>query len=189
MKNKVGRICTALGALLVLAALMLWDYNDAEATRAEATAQELLAEVTALQADPAENTALSATPETAQEENFLGVLTIPALDLELPVYATCDDERMKDTVCRYSGSTDTKDLVIAGHNYKKHFGGLTNLQPGDEVTLQTMDGNTYTYQVMALETLNATAVDEMTSGEYALTLFTCDYSGNARIAVRCQPTF
>ena len=78
MKNKVGRICTALGALLVLAALMLWDYNDAEATRAEATAQELLAEVTALQADPAENTALSATHETPQDENPLGELTIPA---------------------------------------------------------------------------------------------------------------
>lgn len=66
---------------------------------------------------------------------------------------------------------------------------MSDLQQGDEVMLKTMDGNTYTYQVMALETLNATAVDEMTSGEYALTLFTCDYSGNARIAVRCQPTF
>lgn len=189
MKNKVGRICTALGALLVLAALMLWDYNDAEANRAEAAAQELLAEVNALQADPAENTALSATPETAQKGNFLGVLTIPALDLELPVYATCDDALMKDTVCRYSGAVDTENLVIAGHNYRRHFGKLSDLQQGDEVMLKTMDGNTYTYQVMALETLNATAVDEMTSGEYALTLFTCDYSGNARIAVRCQPTF
>ena len=147
MKSKLGKICTILGAALVLAALMLWYYNDAEANRAEAAAQEILAEVTALQADPAENTALSATSETAQEENFLGVLTIPALDLELPVYATCDDERMKDTVCRYSGSTDTKDLVIAGHNYKRNFGELTNLQPGDEVTLQTMDGQEYCYQV------------------------------------------
>ena len=186
MKNEVGRICTALGALLVLAALMLWDYNDAEANRAEATAQELLAEVNALQADPAENTALSATPETAQEGNFLGVLTIPALDLELPVYATCDDERMKETVCRYSGSVAANNLVIAGHNYRRHFGGLSNLKTGDEVTLQTMDGEEHSYQVAQLETLAETAVKEMTAGDYPLTLFTCDYSGQARIAVRCQ---
>ncbi len=119
----------------------------------------------------------------------LGTLSIPALGLELPVYNRFDDALMKDTVCRYSGAVDTKNLVIAGHNYRRHFGKLSDLQQGDEVMLKSMDGNTYTYQVMALGTLNATAVDEMTSGEYALTLFTCDYSGNARIAVRCQPTF
>ena len=46
-------------------------------------------------------------------------------------------------------------MVIAGHNYKRHFGGLTNLQPGNEVTLQTMDGQEYCYQVATLETLTA----------------------------------
>lgn len=35
MKSKLGKICTILGAVLVLAALMLWHYNDAEANRAE----------------------------------------------------------------------------------------------------------------------------------------------------------
>ena len=73
-----------------------------------------------------------------------------------------------------------------GHNYKKHFGELTNLQPGNEVTLQTMDGQEYYYQVATLETLTSTATKEMTAGDYPLTLFTCDYSGQARIAVRCQ---
>jgi len=185
MKSKLGEICTILGAALVLAALMLWYYNDAEANRAEKVSQELLMEVTAMRTETPETAMLSATPETAQE-SFLGVLRIPALDLELPVYATCDDERMKDTVCRYSGSVAENNLVIAGHNYKRHFGGLTNLKPGDEVTLQTMDGEKHSYQVAQLETLAETAVKEMTAGDYPLTLFTCDYSGQARIAVRCQ---
>ena len=79
-----------------------------------------------------------------------------------------------------------KYLVIAGHNYKKHFGGLTNLQPSDEVMLQTMDGQEYCYQVATPETLTSTATKEMTAGDYPLTLFTCDYSGQARITVRCQ---
>ena len=96
------------------------------------------------------------------------------------------NKQTADTVCRYSGSTDTKDLLIAGHNYKKHFGGLTNLQPGNAVTLQTMDGQEYCYQVATLETLTSTATKEMTAGNYPLTLFTCDYSGQARITVRCQ---
>lgn len=185
MKSKLGRICTILGAFLVLAALMLWYYNDAEANRAEKVSQELLMEVTAMQAETPETAMLSATPETPQE-SFLGVLKIPALDLELPVYETCDEERIKETVCRYSGSVATNNLVIAGHNYRRHFGGLTNLKLGDEVTLQTMDGEEHSYQVAQLETLAETAVKEMTAGDYHLTLFTCDYSGQARIAVRCQ---
>ena len=60
---------------------------------------------------------------------------------------------------------------------------MTNLQPGNEVTLQTMDGQEYCYQVA---TLASTATKEMTAGDYPLTLFTCDYSGQARITVRCQ---
>ena len=46
-----------------------------------------------------------------------------------------------------------------------------------------MDGQEYCYQVA---TLTSTATKEMTAGDYPLTLFTCDYSGQARITVRCQ---
>ena len=88
----------------------------------------------------------------------------------------------------HAGGVDTENLVIAGHNYKRHFGKLTNLRIGDEVALTTMDGTTYRYQVEQVETLDSTAIDEMTAGDYPLTLFTCDYSGQARIAVRCQQT-
>ena len=38
------------------------------------------------------------------------------------------------------------------------------MQPGDEVTLQTMDGQEYCYQVATLETLTSTATKEMTAG-------------------------
>ena len=186
MRNKLGHYCTVLDILLLLAAIGLWGYNYYDANRADEAAQSLLTEVTMQQS---QQTRESAIAKGADDETFLGTLSIPALGLELPVYNRFDDALMKDTVCRYSGAVDTENLVIAGHNYRRHFGKLSDLQQGDEVMLKTMDGNTYTYQVMSLETLNATAVDEMTSGEYALTLFTCDYSGNARIAVRCQPTF
>ena len=186
MRNKLGHYCIVLGILLLLAAIGLWGYNYYDANRADEAAQNLLTEVTMQQSQQTQESAIA---KAADDETFLGTLSIPPLGLELPVYNRFDDALMKDTVCRYSGAVDTENLVIAGHNYKRHFGKLSDLQQGDEVMLKTMGGNTYTYQVLALETLNATAVDEMTSGEYALTLFTCDYSGNARIAVRCQPTF
>lgn len=188
MKNKAGHICTAVGILLILAALAIWSYNEWDADRADHAAQTLLTEVTAQQTRAKPQTAETADSESEKTDSLLGTLSLPTLNLELPVYAAYDENLMKDTVCRYAGSVDTENLVIAGHNYKRHFGKLTNLRIGDEVTLKTMDGTTYCYQVELVETLDSTAIDEMTAGDYSLTLFTCDYSGQARIAVRCQQT-
>ena len=110
------------------------------------------------------------------------VLLVP----ELPVMAEWDDTRLKLAPCRYSGSTKTDDLVIAAHNYARHFGGLQTLQPGDAVWFTDMDGVVTAYEVAAVEVLQPTAVEEMTAGEYDLTLFTCTYGGRSRVTVRCD---
>ena len=106
----------------------------------------------------------------------------------LDIIDNTESEDKSDPYWQLLNIDDTENLVIAGHNYKRHFGKLTNLRIGDEVALTTMDGTTYRYQVEQVETLDSTAIDEMTAGDYPLTLFTCDYSGQARIAVRCQQT-
>ena len=38
--------------------------------------------------------------------------------------------------------------------------------------------------MVALEILQPTAVEEMTAGEFDLTLFTCTYGGKSRVTVR-----
>ena len=76
--------------------------------------------------------------------------------------------------------------MILGHNYAGHFRELKKLQPGDAVTFTDMDGNVFSYEVMALETLAPTAVEEMTEGDWNLTLFTCTVGGTTRLAVRCE---
>ncbi len=55
---------------------------------------------------------------------YIGVLTIPSLDLSLPVMEDWDDEKLKISPCRYAGSLYQKNLVIAGHNYQRHFNGI-----------------------------------------------------------------
>ena len=76
--------------------------------------------------------------------------------------------------------------MIMAHNYPKHFGKLQDMRAGDTVTFTDMDGVMVEYQVMALDILAATAVEDMTSGDYDLTLFTCTYGGESRVAVRCD---
>ena len=49
-----------------------------------------------------------------------------------------------------------------------------------------LDGMRYCYQVVKVETLEPTAVEEMSAGKYDLTLFTCTYGGASRVTVRCE---
>ncbi len=117
---------------------------------------------------------------------YIGKLDIPALGLSLPVISEWSGEDLKKAPCRYSGSVYKGNMVIAGHNYRRHFSGIKNLPAGNEVTFTDIAGNVFSYRVAETETLGAYNTAEMTSGEYPLTLFTCTPGGSARVAVRCE---
>ena len=72
------------------------------------------------------------------------------------------------------------------HNYKSHFGNLSKLPLGTIVRFSDMDGNRWCYEIGLIETLEPSRVDEMTAGEYDLTLFTCTYGGKSRVTLRCD---
>ena len=76
--------------------------------------------------------------------------------------------------------------MIAAHNYASHFGGLSGLSGGEQVIFVDMDNVVSSYTVVAVEILPPTAVEEMTNGEYDLSLYTCTYGGRSRVTVRCD---
>ncbi len=117
---------------------------------------------------------------------YIGFVGIPALELELPVMADWSYPQLKIAPCRFSGSIFADDLVIMAHNYERHFGSLRDLKSGDTVTFTDMEGQTISYEVVVLDILHPTAVEDMTAGEYDLTLFTCTYGGKSRVTVRCD---
>ena len=118
--------------------------------------------------------------------DYIGCLTIPALELELPIMATWNYPKLRIAPCRYAGSLYLDNLVIMAHNYQRHFGRIKDLRSGDIVTFTDMEGTTVEYQVIALDILPPTAIEEMTAGEFDLTLFTCTYGGQSRITLRCD---
>ena len=123
---------------------------------------------------------------TVSQQSYIGVLRIPALSLELPVISEWSYPRLRIAPCRYTGSAYQNDLVIAAHNYRSHFGRLQTLSTGDEVTFTDMEGTVFSYRVAEVEILPPDAVSEMTSGQWALTLFTCTVGGQSRVTVRCE---
>ena len=205
--SKRGKLCTALGLLLLLAALGLTAYNLWRDAMASISVDFVLEHLTpalssrqaALPALPSGedleeafipdyvlNPEMAMPEETIDGRNYIGVLDIPALDLSFPIISGWSYDALQIAPCRYSGSAYLDNLVIAGHNYRSHFASLPQLQPGDTVTFTDMDGNVFFYEVSSLETLSPYAISDMTSGDWDLTLFTCTVGGQSRLAIRCD---
>lgn len=186
-----------LGAVLVLAALSLFLWNQRENNEAGTSAEKILPQVIeqietpGAGQEPEEPSYPDPYDPTMTEVEidgyaYVGYLSIPSLELELPVMSEWDYTRLKIAPCRYTGSTKTDDLVICAHNYTRHFGPIRNLTPGDTVTFTDMDGVVWQYEVVAVDILAPTDVEDMTAGGYDLTLFTCTYGGASRVTVRCE---
>ncbi len=197
MRKKIGFLFMGIGAALLIAALSLLLYNRAEDNHAGDAAENILPSVIAAIEKPDttpedDSTEINTDTEMTVVEidgyGYIGYLSIPVLELELPVMSEWDYSRLNTAPCRYFGSTKTDDLVICGHNYTRHFGRLKNLQEGDLVLFTDMDGVTISYEVREVETLQPTQITEMIESDYALTLYTCTYGGAARVTVRCDRT-
>lgn len=187
-KSKTGKtekILVILGAVLLTAALLLLLYNRYESDRAGRDAEALLEDVLSV----AEQNA-AAGPELPVVEvdgyGCVGYLSVPALELTLPVLTDWDYEKLRVAPCLQFGSSRTDDLVIAAHNFKRHFGRLKELETGDAILFTDMDGIENHYEVAEIQTLQPTAVDTVQSSGYALVLYTCTPGGRTRVTVFCD---
>ena len=186
---KLGKIFTTLGILCLTSALFLLAWNKYENCKAADSAGAVMSRINE-EIDLTHNTPdpydAAMTEKEIDGVKYVGCLSIPELELNLPIALECSNKNLKISPCRYFGSSKSDNLVIAAHNYSSHFGSIKSLKTSDEVVFTDMDGLATRYAVTAVEVLNPTAVKDMTSGEYDLTLFTCTYDGENRVTVRCD---
>lgn len=202
MRNKLGSLLIALGVLALLGAAGLFGYNQWDNARAEKAADAVLTQLeetieTPKTILPGETAASSEAAADAPEMpvtfidgyDYIGYLSIPSIGLALPVMQQWSEPGLKIAPGRYSGSLYNDDLVIAGHNYTRHFSPIKHLAAGTEVLFVDMDGVVWHYAVSASEVLQPTQIEQMTTKTSAdswdLTLFTCTTGGQARYALRC----
>lgn len=206
MPKKAGILFVVMGAVLMLSALLLFLHNGQEERRAGQEAELLLDDirsaisgraVTAPLDPQTESTPTGYTEPTETRPaglpvvvingyGYIGYLSIPDLELELPVMSDWDYDRLKISPCRHFGSTVTDDMVIAAHNYKTHFGTLSRLEIGAEVCFTDMDGIENRYTLAKLETLAPEAVDAVQNSGYDLVLYTCTPGAANRVVAFCN---
>ena len=212
-RKQEGLLLITIGLLLIAAALFLVSYNLYDELRAEQAAKQAVTQLDAYlpaeaapeaPTDPVEDQDplvrdertvipdyvlspnMEMPVETINGIDFIGVLRISALELELPIISEWNYPNLKSAPCLYSGSAYLNNLIICGHNYTSHFGNLKNLCEGDIATFTDMDGNVFTYKMVERETLLPTSIDAMESGEWDLTLFTCTVGGQSRVTIRFE---
>lgn len=198
--RKKGTVLLFLGFLLLAAALFLTVFNIYDGWRAQREAEQAVTELR--QWLDGQEKILSGREEESGAEAFLdpdrempaveidgyryvGILEIPTLDLSLPVMEEWDYTRLRRSPCRYDGSVYRNNMIIAGHNYARHFSPIKNLPEGTEVVFTDMENHRFVYEIGWMDILSPNSVEEMCEGNWDLTLFTCTYGGNARYAVRC----
>lgn len=198
MKANRGTVWINAGLLLIAAALFLSAYNERESHEARDSARQVIAQLcdalpTEAGDDEAEPTTLPESLPDVQREmpvktingrDYIGVLSIPSLELELPVISQWDYAALKVAPCRYSGSLYQNNLIICAHNFATHFGKLKNLRVGDIAIFTDMEENAVTFQMVERETLEPTDLEGMEAGDWDMTLYTCTVGGQSRVTVR-----
>ena len=91
---------------------------------------------------------------------YIGVLEVPELSLQLPVMSHWSLAGLKIAPGRYKGSVYKRNIIFAGHNYRSHFSRLKTLDIGSKIWFIDVD----------------------------MTLITCTYGGQNRMALRCTLT-
>lgn len=132
------------------------------------------------------------------DSEVFGVISIPKLDLELPLYLGATYQHMADGAAHLSqtsipiGGMNTNS-VIAGHRGwygASYFRYITELEPGDEVIVTNLWG-TLTYQVAEMQVIWPHEVDQILiqEGRDLITLLTCHpyaSGGKQRYLVICE---
>ncbi len=211
--RKAGIIFIILGVVLLGAVLFLYLRNDSESDAAgDASAgvlEQLMSEVKKQDpvpgspgpggpgpVDPDPHGHINPYDESAVLRSYemqtveidghayIGWISFPSLELELPVMAGFSYDDLRIAPCRLLGSVKSGDLIIAGHNYRRHFRDLDSLHPGDFCYFVDVEGQIRRYIVTEIELLGPTEVQRLKDGDWDMTVFTCTYGGAERITVR-----
>lgn len=191
-KQKLGAILVAVGLALVLCSLSIHLLQEQEEELAGQTAELLLEQLknpVILPPEAPENTAPQQDPilptVTYMDFEMIGSIRIPSLGMQLPVLNEWTDESLKAAPCRYQGSIDEGNMIIMGHNYRKHFRPLHDVKEGAEVIFENVLGKQYKFRVAEIEYLHRTQGEALPS-KYPLSVFTCTSGGLDRIILRCE---
>ena len=133
-------------------------------------------------------------------DEVFGVISIPAMELEMPIFLGATEQHMADGAAHLSQTSlpiggENTNCVIAGHrgyNGASYFRYIDKLKVGDTVSITNL-WETLTYRVCEIKIIDPHDVTEILiqPGRDLLTLLTCHpyaSGGRQRYVVVCERT-
>ena len=133
------------------------------------------------------------------EDEIFGVISIPKLELEMPIYLGATYQHLADGAAHLSQTSiplggENTNSVIAGHRGwggASYFRYITKLEVGDEVIITNL-WETLTYEVVEIKIIMPNEVEKILiqPGRELVTLMTCHpyaSGGRQRYLVICEP--
>jgi len=193
MKPKTrGILLIILGLLLTFAGAGLYAGYERQANLAGNNAKVLLQEVKKDIRKRQLEAVVTEAPEGQMLQTsvggyaVIGILKVEEAAIELPVLESWSYEQLEYGPCRYSGALAEGDLVLLGHNYRDHLASLDQVEKGDTVEFMDVEGKSHIFQVAKTSVLKPTQVEELSAGNFPLTIFTCTPGGQSRFVVYCD---
>lgn len=123
-------------------------------------------------------------------ESYMGILCVPSVGIKTPVrVGQLDEERLRMSALRYSGTPTAGPLVILGWDSPEQLGTMARISIGDGVQIVDVDGNRYSYHVNSL--MKDTGFDPNDPSQLDADLVICyfDSSAHAEMVLRCSSDF
>lgn len=187
--NKFGKYLIILGILCILLSVILFIKNKYQELDTGKKSKEIL-DIIETKINVSDKVEIKNNTEdlvlNISGYDYIGVISIPSLNIKLPIMNETDYDRLAISPCKYYGNITTNDLVLCAHDYVNQFGKISNLKEKDIVIITDVLGNDYVYEVVLTEELNPTDITNMIDSSFDLTLYTCSYGALKRITVRCN---
>lgn len=187
--NKFSKYLIILGILCILLSITLYIKNKYQELDTGKKSKEIL-DIIETKINVSDKEEIKSNTEdlvlNISGYDYIGVISIPSLNIKLPIMRETDYDRLAISPCKYYGNINTNDLVLCAHDYVNQFGKISNLKEDDIIIITDVLGNNYVYKVVLTEELNPTDITNMIESPFDLTLYTCSYGALKRITVRCN---
>ena len=131
-------------------------------------------------------------PNSMEKNKIIGQIVIDKINVKAYIFAESTKRTLDLGVAKFWGPdiNEAGNFSISGHNFKKFFGNIKNLEIGDPIYIIDKSGRKVTYEVIEkvpkVEATDMVHIDQNTDGTKRITLITCNPSGVTRYIVKAK---
>ena len=125
-----------------------------------------------------------------QGHKVIGIIKIPAIDLEYPIIDKTTKETMRISISKFSGGeiNEIGNVALAGHNNYSGtmFGKNKNLKIKDKIYLTDLTRRTIEYEIYNIFVTDPSILETEDKTKRELTLITCKNGRSERLIIKAR---